>query len=101
MRGSYLDLWNTAKVLGNWSNETKQAVDAIVANRSRYEEVQNKTGVPWYIVAVLHSLESSRDFGSWLANGDPPSPPSASIGLELGGLDEFGSWSRAEISEGG
>ena len=52
MRGAYLDLWNTAEVLKTWSSGTKAAVDNIVVHKARYEEVQNKTGVPWYVVAL-------------------------------------------------
>jgi lysozyme family protein len=43
----------------------------IVANRHRYEEVSGVTGVPWFVVAVIHSLEGSLNFKTHLHNGDP------------------------------
>src|SRR5205085_8429741 len=57
-------------------NPSKQAaVDTIrkkiVDNRHRYEEVEGVTGVPWYVVAVIHSLEGSLNFKTHLHNGDP------------------------------
>lgn len=53
----------------------RSAVDAIVtkimANQARYEAVQAQTKVPWYVVAVIHSLEGSLNFKTHLHNGDP------------------------------
>jgi len=46
-------------------------VTKIVTNRPRYEAVQTKTNVPWYIVAVIHSMEGSLNFKTHLHNGDP------------------------------
>jgi len=53
----------------------RAAVDAIVkkivANRPGYEAVQSRTKVPWYVVAVIHSMEGSLNFKTHLHNGDP------------------------------
>ena len=43
----------------------------IVAHRLRYDVVQAATGVPWYVVGIIHSLESDLDFTTHLFNGDP------------------------------
>ena len=43
----------------------------ILAHRSTYEEVESAVGVPWYVVAVIHSLEGSLNFNTHLHNGDP------------------------------
>src|SRR5213079_2695454 len=45
--------------------------DKIIANRQRYEQVEQATKVPWYVVAVIHSLEGSLKFTTHLHNGDP------------------------------
>ena len=51
------------------------AVDAIVAameaDRFRYQRVGDGLGIPWFVVAILHYLESRRDFSVHLHNGDP------------------------------
>ena len=57
-------------------NTSKQPVvrsirEKIVASRSRYEEVEALTGVPWYVIAVIHTLEGSLNFKTHLHNGDP------------------------------
>lgn len=43
----------------------------ILSYRDRYLEVEELTGVPWYVVGCIHSLESSQSFHKHLHNGDP------------------------------
>lgn len=40
-------------------------------NKQRYQDVEAATGVPWFVVAIIHNLESSNRFGRYLHNGDP------------------------------
>lgn len=40
-------------------------------NKTRYDAVALRTTVPWYVVAVIHSMESGCDFKTHLHNGDP------------------------------
>ncbi len=50
-------------------------VDAIVAKlkgqRKRYESVGKPLNVPWYVVGVIHNMESGMSFTTHLHNGDP------------------------------
>src|SRR6185503_10373839 len=50
-------------------------VDALVAqiaaNRKRYAAAGAPVGTPWYVVGVIHALESSLNFSAHLHNGDP------------------------------
>lgn len=39
--------------------------------RDRYEAVAVKTGVPWYVIAVIHCMETGLRFDRHLHNGDP------------------------------
>jgi lysozyme family protein len=41
------------------------------ANRARYEKVAKALRIPWYVVAVIHSMEAGGDFTRHLHNGDP------------------------------
>lgn len=45
--------------------------DGITHGRDRYRSVSAATGVPWYVIGVIHALEASLDFGAHLHNGDP------------------------------
>jgi lysozyme family protein len=71
LRKEYQDLFTSSQI----NVDKKQAVngirDKIIANRERYEQVSQTTKVPWYVVAVIHSLEGSLNFKTHLHNGDP------------------------------
>ena len=43
----------------------------LAASRARYEKVASAVGMPWYVVAVIHSMEAGGDFTRHLHNGDP------------------------------
>ena len=67
----YTTLFNTCDVLPARAQEVDKIVDALLSNRARYEQVQNATGVPWYVVAIIHNMEASQNFKRHLHNGDP------------------------------
>jgi lysozyme family protein len=46
-------------------------VDKMAAARPRYEAAAQPFAMPWAVVAVIHSLETSLDFTRHLHNGDP------------------------------
>ena len=71
LSNEYQELFASAVV-----NPAKQAAvkvmqDKITANRLRYEQVEQATKVPWFVVATIHSLEGSLNFKTHLHNGDP------------------------------
>jgi lysozyme family protein/peptidoglycan hydrolase-like protein with peptidoglycan-binding domain len=43
----------------------------IAANHSRYAIVEAATGVPWWWIGIVHSLEAGLNFNAHLHNGDP------------------------------
>jgi lysozyme family protein len=43
----------------------------LAAQKDRYSVIQRMTGVPWWVIAVIHERESSQDFATNLAQGDP------------------------------
>jgi len=63
--------WTQAKIL-------RPAAFATVAQRlvedapkARYQAVQRTTGVPWFVIAVIHERECAQDWHGSLAQGDP------------------------------
>lgn len=43
----------------------------LVAGKARYQVIEKATGVPWFIIAVIHEREASGNFSCQLAQGDP------------------------------
>jgi lysozyme family protein len=48
----------------------QEICNKILNNQARYEKIGKGSGVPWFMVAVIHSLEGDLDFGTHLHNGD-------------------------------
>lgn len=62
--------WKDAKVRTSKQSEVRWITRQIDRNKSRYESIGKKVGVPYYVVAVLHNMECSLNFGKHLHNGD-------------------------------
>lgn len=53
------------------TDSAKRAADKIQRGKAQYVEAQKRTGVPWYVVGLMHYRESNCNFDKWLHNGDP------------------------------
>ncbi len=115
LRAEYGALFSGCAVLADRAALAASTVRAIRSSEPRYRAVEARTGVPWYVVGVVHSLESGCDFSRHLHNGDPlgartthvpagrplaGSPPftweeSAADALALGGLAARRDWTIA------
>lgn len=63
--------WNSLQLLSAQLNEVKIVARKLVNLKHRYEPIASLTGVPWYVIAVLHERESGCNFDRQLAQGDP------------------------------
>lgn len=92
--------FQAAEVKPEKLSELKSICGKILMNKSRYADVEAVTGVPWYIVACIHSLEASLDFGTFLQNGDPlfdhKGNPLKTTHVPKG-VGPFSSWQEAAI----
>lgn len=71
LKKDYDTLWATMKLSSDAPVSTiKTVVNKLLANRSRYWEMTKLTGVPWPLIACIHSLEAGGDFNKHLHNGD-------------------------------
>jgi len=64
-------LFATCTIHKEFSGVVSSIVDKIVSYSDRYKAVTAGGPVPWWFVAVIHSLESSLNFKTHLHNGDP------------------------------
>ena len=74
-------LWAKAKILPNRLTEVQKVAARLCAPtaKARYQEITNATGVPWFIIAVIHEREASQDFTKQLGQGDPLNQPSRHV----------------------
>jgi lysozyme family protein len=71
LRQEYEDLFASCQVRPDKLGQVGKVKDKIALNRPRYSEVETSTGVPWYVIGVIHNMEGSLNFKTHLHNGDP------------------------------
>lgn len=59
--------WQEAKVTQIYTTVSRR----LIAGKDRYKAVQARTGVPWFIIAVIHMREASQNWNTQLGQGDP------------------------------
>jgi len=67
----YKQFWKSMTVSTDWKAKADAIAKKIVATQGRYAATVIGTKVPWWFVAVVHSMECSLRFGEHLHNGDP------------------------------
>jgi uncharacterized protein (TIGR02594 family) len=67
----YKKLWEQANIRPDKGAAVESAAKTLRNNKSSYDEVSAITGVPWFVVGVIHSLEASFRMDQHLHNGDP------------------------------
>jgi lysozyme family protein len=82
--------WAVAKLTRPFNS----AAERLLAAKSRYQAVEAKTGVPWFVIAVIHERESSQLWSASLAQGDPWNKVSTHVPK---GRGPFKSWEEAAI----
>lgn len=82
--------WAAAKPTRDFGLAAKR----LVAAKTRYQAVEKATGVPWFIIAVIHERECSQSWAGSLAQGDPWNKVSVHVPA---GRGPFASWEAAAI----
>jgi lysozyme family protein len=84
--------WQNAKLTRKTLSD--KVARSLVAAKKRYQAVEARTGVPWFVIAVIHERESSQNWGRSLAQGDPWDRVSVRVPA---GRGPFKSWEDAAI----
>lgn len=69
----------------------------VIANATRYSEVEAATMVPWQLIAAIHGLEASFDFRAVLHNGERIIGTGKRTKLVPAGRGPFATWEAAAI----
>ncbi|MEZ5850285.1 MAG: hypothetical protein R3D68_06495 [Hyphomicrobiaceae bacterium] len=67
----YADLWDRLTLHSNRRTQALAAANQILQHRQRYDDVARETGVPWFVIGLIHIMEADGDFDTHLHNGDP------------------------------
>ena len=74
-------LWDKAKIVLTRRVEVGRVAARLCAPsaRQRYQAISATTGVPWWVIAVIHEREAGQDFTKQLGQGDPLNKPSRHV----------------------
>ncbi len=120
LKDEYATLWQAMHIRPERVAEIKYIYGKITnpVSKARYQSVATSTGVPWYVIGIIHNLEASLRFDCHLHNGDPltdrtkhvpknrppgGTPPftweeSAKDAIEFDGLTNISNWSVERIA---
>lgn len=93
LKARNLKRWGHARVTKYYPSIVKK----ILANKARYQAVAAKTGVPWFVVAVIHVREADMNFNTQLAQGDPLGRVSTHVPRGQGPYLGKDAWERAAV----
>lgn len=63
--------WQVALLLPHYLPLFEHVAQQLIGNKQRYMSVFDMTGVPWWVIAVIHEREASQSWYANLAQGDP------------------------------
>lgn len=84
--------WNRANLTRG--PEFARVAQRLFKAKARYKAVEKATGIPWFVIAVIHERESSQKWDASLAQGDPWDEVSTHVPR---GRGPFNSWEDAAI----
>src|SRR5438132_4936564 len=67
----YAAWWNAMLIKPSKADEFEKLANFALGHKSAYAAIEEATGVPWELVAVLHRRESNANFNTYLGNGEP------------------------------
>jgi len=70
LRKDYDDKFTKCRARPKKRTEVRSVVTNILLHKEQYQKVEAFTSVPWYIVGIIHQMESGGDFTRHLHNGD-------------------------------
>jgi lysozyme family protein/peptidoglycan hydrolase-like protein with peptidoglycan-binding domain len=70
-KDQYERLWSGLTIRPGREVDAKQTADKLLDAKTTYQEVERRTGVPWWFVGLCHYRESNFDFETYLGNGQP------------------------------
>jgi lysozyme family protein len=71
LRSEYERLFAECKTRPEWEGEVERFAFKVREGWAQYQKVEKATGVPWFVVGLIHGLECGFSWKQHLHNGDP------------------------------
>jgi lysozyme family protein len=98
MRDDYEKKFAACTLNASRQATVESTITRMMKNRDRYMAVSTQTSVPWYVIALIHTMECDGRFDCHLHNGDPLAARTVNVpkGRPLTGKPPFG-WEASAI----
>jgi lysozyme family protein/peptidoglycan hydrolase-like protein with peptidoglycan-binding domain len=63
--------WASLEIRPSASAAATKAASQLFKSKDTYQQIEAKTGVPWYFIGLVHYREASFNFSRYLGNGQP------------------------------
>lgn len=97
MKARYSRFWADMKIDQGRIASLDAIARKLIGSKPRYQQVEAKTGVPWWWIAITHNRESSGNFAGVLHNGEHIIGTGRKTRLVPAGRGPFNSWEEAAI----
>lgn len=67
----YARQWDSLEIKPDRQDDFTRDAQVAINHRAQYVEIEQATGVPWWLIAAIHRRESDADFNTYLGNGEP------------------------------
>ncbi len=96
--GQYGKLFQSMVIRAEWKERAEYAAKLIVSSKTRYQTVEKVTRTPWFIIGLIHLMESECNFKTHLHNGDSLSARTKQVprGRPVKGNPPFG-WEESAV----
>lgn len=96
--GEYGKLFQTMVIKPDWIERAEYAAKLIVSSKTRYQTVEKVTRTPWFLIGLIHLMESNCNFKTHLHNGDPLTARTRQVprGRPIKGSPPF-SWEESAV----
>jgi lysozyme family protein len=71
--------WHACQIREERAATVTKSADRLLRGEDRYRAVSARTGVPWQLIGIIHSLECGYDFNKHLHNGDSLARPTQHV----------------------
>lgn len=93
----YLQAYKGMTFDRGYENKIIFGAQRVLRGKQSYVQVEEKTGVPWYVIGGIHSMESSCNFKGVLHNGERIIGTGLKTRLVPKGRGPFKTWEEAAI----
>lgn len=70
LRAEYAGFWANCEIRPEKRDGLERTARRIFDARPRYDVVAKQTGVPWFVIGIIHQMECNMGWGKHLHNGD-------------------------------